>query len=242
MAQAELIGSLKVMSLATLLSINCNEYKTVRIEVKQDQQQGNIYIDKGKIIHAEFADETGESAFNKIFALKEGNFSIFSGELTASRTIERSWSNLVLESARLQDENSLQASEETDWDNLDLSDFGFDLTEKTMGEQEERLLKALQRLPGVETVTLLAPDFTISGQLSKPDSVDFTPALKLLFEIGQHSRQHLNAGSLSHLVIRGLKNLILINRGQDILILIIKEAGNPEKLMEEIYLNIKRYR
>ncbi|MBN2088020.1 DUF4388 domain-containing protein [candidate division KSB1 bacterium] len=242
MAQAELIGNLKLMSLATLLSINCNEQKTIRIEVKQGQYLGNIFVDKGKIVHAEFDGETGEAAFNKIFAFKEGNFSIYPDELVHTRTIEKSWSNLVLESARLLDENSLQARENTDWDNLDLSDFGFDTDEKIMDEQKERLLKALFRLTGIESVAIFAPDFSTLGHLSHQESVDYTPALKLLFEIGNNASQYIQAGNLCHLIVRGVKNLILINRGQDIIFLSFKEAGNLEKLLEEIYLNIKRYR
>jgi hypothetical protein len=241
-AQAELIGNLKVMSLATLLSINCNEQRTLRIEVKNARNSGNIFIEKGKIIHAEFGEETGETAFVKIFAFKEGTFSSFADELTPKNTIQKNWSNLVLDSARLLDENSNQDNEETDWDNLNLADMGFDLAEEVVDEQKERLLKALYRLEGIESAIIFSPDFKILCQLTNVESIDYTPAMKLLYEIGNNSRSCLNTGCFCHVIIRGLKNLILINRGQDIIFLQIKEAGNPEKLLEEINLNIKRYR
>lgn len=242
MAQAELIGNLKVMSLATLLSINCNEQRTLRIEVKNAQNSGNIFIEKGKIIHAEFEDQTGEPAFVKIFAFKEGTFSSFPDELAPQHTIQKSWSNLVLDSARILDENSIQDDKETDWDNLNLSDLGFDMEEKAIDEQKERLLNSLNRLEGIEATIIFSPDFKILCQLADMKSVYDIPTLKLLYEIGNNSSHYLNSGNLRHVIIRGLKNLILINRGQDIIFLQMKEAGNLEKLMDEIYLNIKRYR
>lgn len=79
--------------------------KTGRVTIANGARRpGHIYIEAGNVVHAEYADQDGMTAFRKLCFSTHGRFRFEPDERTAHRTMMRSGIELLLESARAKDE------------------------------------------------------------------------------------------------------------------------------------------
>ena len=97
-------GVLRKIGLEDILQMECLSGHTSLIEVTSNAKRGRIYIRTGKLVHAEFAEVTGENALNQMLALKGGEFHHAHYTEPAAHTIEGSWEFLLMEAARQRDE------------------------------------------------------------------------------------------------------------------------------------------
>jgi hypothetical protein len=67
---------------------------------------GRIYIEDGRIVHADAGEMKGEPAFQKLLSLPGGSFQLQHFEPPAERTIEGQWEFLLMEAARVRDETA----------------------------------------------------------------------------------------------------------------------------------------
>ena len=102
-------GDLKDMALADLIQYACMSGKTALLKVTHADRQANIYFDEGNIVHAYFEGLEGEEVIYKILHWETGVFDLETGVKPEKITINRTWSILLLEGARIIDE---QKSEE----------------------------------------------------------------------------------------------------------------------------------
>ncbi len=97
-------GSLQEMSAIDFIqSLSAGE-KSVRITLENETESGQIYIEKGNIIHAHTGDLEGENAFYKIAVWEKGRFQIVPCSAFPPQTIQGQTMSLLLEAARLADE------------------------------------------------------------------------------------------------------------------------------------------
>ncbi|MGD8291099.1 MAG: response regulator [Desulfobacterales bacterium] len=97
-------GSLSEMSPTDFIqSLSAGE-KSVRITIANETESGQIYIEKGNIIHAQTGDIEGDKAFYKIVVWEEGRFQILPWSTFPSSTIQGNTLSLLLEASRLADE------------------------------------------------------------------------------------------------------------------------------------------
>jgi hypothetical protein len=80
------------------------------LEIHNLQLRGRIYIEDGRIIHAQAGDTVGEAAFYKLLALPSGEFQLQPFESPPKRTIEGQWEFLLMEAARVRDETAAAAA------------------------------------------------------------------------------------------------------------------------------------
>lgn len=143
-------GNLTDMSVADLIQHACQEGKRARLSLEGEGRQGEIYFHSGQVTHAACGDLTGEPA---VFALLEwdtGRFR-FDPEIEASqRTIERSYTGLLLEGARLQDERRPAG------EGAGLLDVG--RPRSGMEGEMSAVVETLGKLEGVGGVVLVAAD------------------------------------------------------------------------------------
>ncbi|MBN1352512.1 DUF4388 domain-containing protein [candidate division KSB1 bacterium] len=242
MAQAELKGNIQFMSLGTLLSLNCSERLTTRLEIESENTVAEIFIENGNIVHARIGSETGEKAFYKIFALKEGIFSSYPNQNAPENTIKKNWGNLLLESSRLLDENSSNQGQEMDWKNFELPDFDGNQLESVIDERIHRLTKALRNLKGILGVTVISHDSKVLGNDAEFDAPDCVQNTNNLLTAGKKLGNLIGAGCFMHAIIRNSQNTILINRGQDVLFILAEKDVISDVLINDIYIIMKRYR
>ena len=94
-------GVLVHFKLQDLVQLFCLNGKNVLITVASGGKapQGEIYIQRGKVIHAEFADKTGEAAFNALMQISEPLLKVNDWAAPVPVTISTGWEHLLLMAA-----------------------------------------------------------------------------------------------------------------------------------------------
>lgn len=98
-------GMMRV-GLSDIVQMECLARNSSILQVKAKAGTGKVFIEDGKIIHAEIGTGNGVDAFNSIMALKGGEFKILPFQTPGANSIEGSWEFLLMEAARLADEQS----------------------------------------------------------------------------------------------------------------------------------------
>lgn len=97
-------GILRQAGLQDIIQMECIARNSSILQITNGHVRGRIYIEKGKIIHAEQAGTTGETAFNHLLSQPGGEFKLLPYTPPTATTIEGQWEFLVMEAARLRDE------------------------------------------------------------------------------------------------------------------------------------------
>ncbi|MCX6070201.1 MAG: DUF4388 domain-containing protein [Chloroflexi bacterium] len=169
-------GSLQDMSVADLIQHNCQEGRTVRIDLRlgADGPAAVLFLDQGQIVHAESQGESGEEVVYKVLAWGDGSFSVEPGQTTPERTVQRSYAGLLLEGIRRIDEAAAEAEEPQAAESPPAGDAGQG-SEKEEGKMSERL-QSLRAIEGVTGVVIAARDgvvleHTLDGDPDKEGAV-----------------------------------------------------------------------
>ena len=99
-----LVGNLKDLKLPNLIQLNCMEKNKAKLSIESRNLKGEIYFDNGQILHAKANNEEGEKAVFALLQLKEGLFRVENGIDAEEQTVFNNWSNLLLDSLRVIDE------------------------------------------------------------------------------------------------------------------------------------------
>lgn len=97
-------GVLRRVGLQDVIQMECLGRNSSILEIHNLQLRGKVYIEDGRIIHAQAGNTEGEAAFYKLLALPSGEFQLQPFESPPKRTIEGQWEFLLMESARVRDE------------------------------------------------------------------------------------------------------------------------------------------
>lgn len=97
-------GSLKELPLPDIIQLMSVSGKTGVFKLKNGGDSGDIYLQKGQIAHAQVGDLVGEEAVYELAIWRQGDFVFTPGVETATVSITRSNTNLLLEAARRSDE------------------------------------------------------------------------------------------------------------------------------------------
>jgi hypothetical protein len=97
-------GSLAELHLPDIIQLVSVSGKTGVFRLTGGSHQGLIYLEKGRIVHAELGDLEGEEAVYSLAIWREGEFRFDSGVSAPRQTIEKSNTSLLMEAARRLDE------------------------------------------------------------------------------------------------------------------------------------------
>jgi Domain of unknown function (DUF4388) len=97
-------GSLAELHLPDIIQLISVSGKTGVFHLTDGHLQGLIYLNDGKIVHAELDDVAGEEAVYALAIWSQGEFRFDPGVATEHRTISKSNTNLLMEAARRLDE------------------------------------------------------------------------------------------------------------------------------------------
>jgi hypothetical protein len=90
--------------------MECLSRKSSILIVSTGNRRGQIYISEGEIVHAECGKLQGEMALYGLLGLSGGEFNLQTFTEPARRTISGNYEFLLMEAARLRDENSSSSS------------------------------------------------------------------------------------------------------------------------------------
>jgi len=97
-------GSLAELHLPDIIQLISVSGKTGVFHLTDGSLKGQIYLNDGKIVHAELDDVAGEEAVYALAIWSQGDFRFDPGVATEHRTISKSNTNLLMEAARRLDE------------------------------------------------------------------------------------------------------------------------------------------
>lgn len=97
-------GSLAELHLPDIIQLISVSGKTGVFHLTDGALKGQIFLNEGKIVHAEIDDAAGEEAVYALAIWSQGEFRFDPGIATEIRTISKSNTNLLMEAARRLDE------------------------------------------------------------------------------------------------------------------------------------------
>jgi len=96
-----LSGSLAQIPLADLLKMLGAGSQTGRLRLTSGLDVGDLYVQRGTVVHAETDGVWGEGAFSRIVSWPNGNFRFEPGLTAPDQTIEKPFEQLMAESERV---------------------------------------------------------------------------------------------------------------------------------------------
>lgn len=97
-------GSLKELHLPDVIQLVSVSSKTGAFHLQKDNDEGIIYLEQGKIVHAVLGGTEGDEAVYAMATWTEGTFRFVPDEMSARHTITKNNTNLLMEAARRLDE------------------------------------------------------------------------------------------------------------------------------------------
>jgi CheY-like chemotaxis protein len=107
-AQSGFRGIMQV-GLQDVVQMECLGRKSSVLAISAGHRRGQIFISEGEIIHAEYGQLQGEMALYGLLGLSGGEFSLQPYSEPPRHTISGQYEFLLMEAARLRDENSLES-------------------------------------------------------------------------------------------------------------------------------------
>lgn len=148
-------GNVEGITLIDLLQILHMGKRTAAIKVRRGNRAGAIHVEQGEIVHAVLAGRQGAEAFNEIVCWRGGSYSLEAETPSPSRTIEASFSFLLMEAMRLADEEGREENGEAR---------ALTENETTIEAKTETTIEAK-----TETKTKTETDRTPQGSLARTD-------------------------------------------------------------------------
>jgi hypothetical protein len=99
-------GMLRQVGLSDVIQMECLARHSSILEVRNERLYGQIYIETGAIVHAAAGTLTGEKAFYRLLSLTGGEFRFQPFQGPAERTVHGQWEFLLIEAARIHDEEA----------------------------------------------------------------------------------------------------------------------------------------
>lgn len=97
-------GTVRQVGLQEVIQMECLGRHSSVLEVRNQRAQGQIFIESGVIVHAEAGDLLGEAGLQRLLSLAGGEFRLLPFKTPKARTINGSWEFLLMEAARVRDE------------------------------------------------------------------------------------------------------------------------------------------
>jgi CheY-like chemotaxis protein len=102
-------GMIAIDSLTDVVQLYVLSNTRGMLEVSRNAEHGQIWIDRGAIVHAACRDRTGPEAFFEILSWKGGSFGLTTGATAPTKSIFDAPTTLMLEACRRQDEAGASA-------------------------------------------------------------------------------------------------------------------------------------
>ena len=228
-------GNLKMMSLASIIQINCEERNRAQLTLNHQGNEGTIFFQDGEMIHAESGNLSGEDAIYSLLTWENGSFQVKMGLEPESRTIDKPWSGLLLEGMRRIDESTAGWTSEWEEENIPPHvNQGSDVPEK--------ISKAICSHRDVQSSLIISPDGTIITQEQSEDPDGESNLAVFIQEKADLIGSLLEAGVFERAVLTGSnKRMYLQSLDDSCLVLSLSVRSSAESVFESINMIQKRY-
>ena len=228
-------GNLKMMSLASIVQINCEERNQAQLVLNYQGQSGSIFFKDGEMIHAEKGGKTGEEAIYELLNWEDGSFHLKMGAEPSLRTIDTPWSGVILEGMRRIDESTADWSPEWEGDE-------FLQEEEQTNQIQERMAKAILSNSEVTSAVICTADGVIIAEENSSDPDSDTQLGLLLYEKANTIGGFLGGEGLTRVVLTGAENRFYMQISEENLVLLsLTKRSSAETVFESITTIQKRY-
>ena len=228
-------GNLQMMSLASIIQINCEERNQAQLSLNHLGKDGSIFFNNGEMIHAEIDDLAGDEAIYSLLGWEEGTFKLIMGLQPSTVTITKNWSSLLLEGMRRIDEST--AAWNPDW-----KDFDTPVEEEKDNLLPERIVKAILTIREVTSAVIYSKTGTLIAQDKSNDPESDIAFGEVLVEKAESIGDFLDSGNLERIVITGSENRYYLQRQEDeLLLLSLTKRSSAETVYKSVQTIYKRY-
>jgi CheY-like chemotaxis protein/predicted regulator of Ras-like GTPase activity (Roadblock/LC7/MglB family) len=228
-------GNLKMMSLASIIQINCEERNQAQLILHYQGREGAIYFKGGEMIHAEVGDLSGEEAVYSLLTWNEGAFQLKMGAEPSLRTIDKPWSGILLEGMRRIDETT--AGWSPDWDDEDELP-----PQEPENDLAQRIIKSVANIRDVGGALICDLDGTVLAREMSGDVEGERSLAVFIKDKGDLIGGFLDGGRLERVVLSGAKERIYLQlRGDHLLMLDLAVKASAETVYESVEMIYKRY-
>jgi len=98
--QKAFAGMAGAVTLQDLIRIECSILATRAVRLDRGDVSGRIYFARGRVIHAEVGELTGEPALFEMLGWAGGDLVVADGLQPREETISRSWQELLADAAK----------------------------------------------------------------------------------------------------------------------------------------------
>lgn len=219
-------GAISGLGLPDVIQLNGLNRFSGCITVEYQLSTGRLFFRDGEIIHSEHGDRVGEAAFFEIMQWPGGRFSLDPNVTTTSHTIDRSWRFLLMEAARLQDE---QRSGRPAQPSPPPSAPGAPRRGKAA-----TIIARIRQVPGVAYAVVLTKDgVRIEDDSYEAEALEGQTAYLTL--LGKRMGEILRGGEMVAAVVRGAKHsLVLLASRQHYLSILVHPGSDPGSVEAEV--------
>ena len=231
-------GDLRTMSLASIIQMNCEERIVGLLHLQRPGQEGRIYFDQGRIVHAETQGLKGEEAVYKMLRWDQGVFTLKMEVTPPQETIQSDWSGLILEGMRRIDEG--QSGPELEWQEAGLVGEEKGEIEK---DHSKRILRALSSIKGVNEVFIYSQNGEVTAKESKWDGKKLDKAASYLISQSKTLAEILSAGQIQRVLLRDQAGKEMLLWCEEAVIYFrFSKRTQADMLAREALARVQRYR
>ena len=229
-------GNLQMMSLASIIQINCEERNQAQLTLNHLGKLGTIFFNNGEMVHAKTGDLVGDEAIYAMLGWEEGTFKAKMGVEPGLITIDKNWSGLLLEGMRRIDESAVDWSPE--WE-----DVSTPVEEEQENQIPEKIVKAIITNRDITSAVICSNTGTLITQEKSTDPESDIALGVLLIEKAENIGGYLDGGSLVRIVLTGSENRFYIQQQEDNnLLLSLTRRSSAETVFKSMQNIYQRYR
>lgn len=179
-------GDLRDMGIADLIQHNCQDRKTAQVSIEHSGKQAVLFFQDGEVVHAGLGEKAGEEVIYEILKWEDGTFEMENNVAPPARTIQKIWSNLLLEGARRLDENTSNAPQSVPEERMEVNPMAINLDGllKEMGGEITGYLASV--IAGMDGINLASHSRT-----NKVDTEAISAQMTMLFKLVDTSTRKL---------------------------------------------------
>ncbi|MFO8035129.1 MAG: DUF4388 domain-containing protein [Anaerolineales bacterium] len=235
-------GTLRTMSLASIIQMNCEERIVGALHLRQQGKVGRIFFDGGQVVHAETGNLFGEEAVYQLLEWDQGMFSLEMGATPPRRTINAEWSGLILEGMRRIDEDQVMVADiwqDTDLDREEKEEGAF---QEVAFDVKERIRNALMRIEGVRDVLICNGNGNIIAN-EKEEGVEKAGAIaNYVIQQAEKLGLSLSGSQIKRVLLTTEHGKEMILRDEDdIIYMWVSKRLQADLLAHEVRATILRY-
>lgn len=207
-----LVGSLKELSLANLIQLNCQEQNEVTITLEYLGKEGVIYCSQGNLAHAATGSLSGEDAVVELLRWQGGNFRVENTATPVKKTIKKNWDNLLMEAMQRIDEG-----------------------EVSQEDQFNKLARDLAEMVTVDGAVIVSRDGAILGEAVESNAEKEGAVAVFLGNSAAQIGDVLSLGTLDWgLINLGKTRLLVMEKPNFFVGLLLGEKASPSMLVPRV--------